>query len=316
MSELTGLREIGEEGIIAYLCEKFSSEEGITKGIGDDCAVIEREEGYTLLTTDMLVSGDHFNREWQTPEQIGWKSMVVNVSDIAAMGGSPEWGLVSIALPEDLSFEYLKAIFKGIARASKKYQVDIIGGDTTHGNTLTINITIVGEVEEDHLCLRGDARVGDLVGVTGDLGKSWAGLELLRAGKEGYTDFYLNPECRLDVARQIAPHTNAMIDVSDGLASEVNHICDESCVGAEIERSKIPISRETEAAAERLGKDPLRWALSGGEDFELIYTVPEDELKKIDKSQRIKIGRVTEEGVFLLDGEEEVLNGGYDHFSS
>ncbi|MFW6195943.1 MAG: thiamine-phosphate kinase [Thermoplasmatota archaeon] len=311
---MTDISDVGEFGLIEKIAERVKAKEGLYKGIGDDCAVLENESDYTLLTTDMLVSGDHFNRDWHSPWQIGWKSIVVNVSDIAAMGGYPEWGLVSIALPDDVDYEYVDEIFKGMIEASEKYNLSIIGGDTTHGDLLVINITLIGTVENENLCMRSDAEVGDLICVSGDLGKSWAGLDLFRAGKEGYTDFYLQPDCRLDLARKLAPHVNAMIDVSDGLASEVNHICDESGVGASVEKDKVPISDKTRETGKGLNKDPMFWALSGGEDFELVFTISKENFDEIKDTKPIIVGEITEEGRYLLNGEKKPLEGGYKHF--
>lgn len=311
---MTDISDVGEFVLIERIAEKIKEKEGLVKGIGDDCAVLEDEEEYKLLTTDMLVSGDHFNRNWHSPWQIGWKSIIVNVSDIAAMGGYPEWCLVSIALPDDVDYEYVEDIFKGMIDASEKYDLSIIGGDTTHGDLLVINITLIGKVEKENLCMRGDAEVGDLICVSGDLGKSWAGLDLLRAGKEGYTEFHLQPDCRLELGRKLAPHVNAMIDVSDGLASEVNHICDESGVGATVEKDKVPISDRTREAGEILDKGPMFWALSGGEDFELVFTIPEERLDGIEDTNPIVVGKITEEGRYIVNGKKKPLEGGYKHF--
>ncbi len=313
------LGDLGESGLIGKIKERLNSEadQRVFKGIGDDCAVLRGKDGkkYSLLTTDMLVEGDHFNLDWQTPRQIGWKTVVANVSDIAAMGGLPTWGLLSIAFPEDTTVSFTDELFEGIEAASSEYGLKIVGGDTTHGDNLTINLTILGEVEDDFLSMRGDADVGDMICVSGDLGKSWAGLELLRAGKKGYTDYYLRPECRLKYAREIAPDVNAMIDVSDGLASETTHISVESGLGAEIKKENIPISEKTRRTGERLNKDPLQWALSGGEDFELVFTVPPEKLDLLKDLDPIVVGDMIEEGLYLVDGERKKLKGGYDHFS-
>ncbi|MFP3872062.1 MAG: thiamine-phosphate kinase [Candidatus Aenigmatarchaeota archaeon] len=312
------LSELGESGLIdkiAGMLEHFD-DPALVKGVGDDCAVLRsHDDKYSLLTTDMLVEGDHFNREWQNPWQIGWKSMIVNISDIAAMGGLPKWGLISIAFPEDVTVSFTEDLFQGMVDAADNYDLNLIGGDTTHGDDLVINVTLIGEVEEEYLSMRSGAEVDDIICVSGDLGKSWAGLELFRAGKGGYTDYYLQPDCRLELAREIAPYVNAMIDVSDGLASEVTHICVESGVGAEVEREKVPISEKTRKTGENLGKDPMMWALSGGEDFELVFTVSPKDLDKIC-DDIVEVGRITEKGLFLIDetGEKKGLEGGYDHF--
>ncbi len=309
------LSDIGEFGLIEKIAKKFESDEEIFKGIGDDCAVLENEDDYTLMTTDMLVEGDHFNLDWQTPWQIGWKSVIVNISDIAAMGGLPKWGLVSIAFPDDIEVDFAEDIFDGMAEASEKHGMKIIGGDTTHGDLLTINVAVVGRVEKENLCMRGDAEIGDFICVSGDLGKSWAGLELFRAGEKGYTDYYLQPNCRLNTARMIAPYVNAMIDVSDGLSPEVRHICEESKVGAEIEKTKIPISEKTRRTGKKLNIDPFKWALYGGEDFELVFTIPSQRISKIEKENAIIVGKILEEGMYLVNGEKKELGVGYDHFN-
>ncbi len=313
---MTDIRELGEFGLLERLTGNIRTDAGIIKGIGDDTAVLVAGEGdHELVTTDMLVSGDHFNTDWHSPWQIGWKSMIVNVSDIAAMGGLPDYALVSMALPDDIQVESLDEVFKGMLKACEKYGFTIIGGDTTHGDQLVINVVMLGHVEKNSLRLRSDAHEGDIICLTGDLGKSWAGLELLRAGKEGYTDFHLRPDCRLETARKLAPYVNAMIDVSDGLASEVNHICRESRLGAEIILEDIPISERTIETGKKLGKDPMEWALSGGEDFELLYTVSEEQYEKIKSTKPIMIGKITEKGVYIIDhNKKSPLTGGYDHF--
>ncbi len=313
---MTDIGELGEFGLLDRLTGDIKAVEGVFKGIGDDCAVLDTADDYhKLVTTDMLVSGDHFRTDWHSPWQIGWKSMIVNVSDIASMGGLPDHALISMALPDDTQVEFLEGVFQGMLHACDRYGFTIIGGDTTHGDQLVINVVMIGHVERDLLSLRSDAKVGDIICLTGDLGKSWAGLELLRAGKEGYTDFYLQPDCRLEIARKLAPHVNAMIDVSDGLASEVNHICRESAVGAEVFMDDIPISQRTKKTGEILGKDPMSWALSGGEDFELLYTVSEERFDDIKETEPIVIGKITKEGAYLIDGENRLpLKGGYDHF--
>lgn len=314
---MTKLSELGEFNLIKKISQRFDNDEDLFKGIGDDCAVTKYDDNiYQLFTTDMLVEGDHFNREWQSPYQIGWKSIIVNISDIAAMGGYPKWGLVSIAFPSDTELEFANGIFDGMREASTEHDMSIIGGDTTHGDRLVINVAIVGEVERENLSLRSDAERGDLICVTGDLGKSWAGLELFRAEKEGYTDYYLNPQCRLEEARKLAPHVNAMIDVSDGLASEVNHICDESEVGAEVSKEKVPISDKTKKTGKKLDIEPMKWALGGGEDFELVFTIEPEGLKQIPDIESTVVGEITEKGRYLIDGEKKELGGGYDHFNA
>jgi thiamine-monophosphate kinase len=268
----------------------------------------------------MLVCGDHFRLDWMTPKQVGAKAVEANVSDIASMGGLPKYALVSIALPEDAEIEMVGELYAGMRKAAAKYGLEIVGGNTTHSRTMTIDLSIIGFVEKDRLTLRSGAKVGDLICTTGDLGKSTAGLELLRARKKGYTQYYKNPKCRLREARKIAEHANSMIDVSDGLASEVGHICKMSGVGAEVYAEKIPISAKTRAAARAVGKNPLNYALHGGEDYELVFTVPKSKLKKIKVACPITVvGRILPKkaGRWLLEGgKTKPLGGGFDHFKT
>jgi len=315
----------GEFALIERLCGDIPRK-NVVVGIGDDCAVLDFDEKhYLLVTTDMLVEKDHFRRDWYSPYQIGKKAMEANVSDIAAMGGFVETAFVAISLTGDMDVEFMDELYRGMKDVCEKFDFVIAGGDTTHGGLFVVTITLLGKVEKESLCLRGHARPGDIICVSGDLGKSWAGLELLLAGRKADTDGlkqavqdHLEPSCRMDIARNLAPHVNAMIDVSDGLASEVNHICDESGTGAVVHKDKIPLSGSTRGAGRLLGKDPYSWALNGGEDFELVFTIPEEKLKTIEHLGPVVVGRVLEEkeGRWLegSDGKRVALKGGFDHF--
>ena len=330
----------GEFGLIENLTQDFSNfHSEVKKGIGDDCAVIDLGDKYQLISSDTLVANDHFNLNWSTPEQVGMKAVEVNVSDIFACGGIPKYILVSLVLTRDLDAEIIQGIYRGIQQKCEEYKIDLIGGDTTHGNELVINVTILGEVEKitnyelqitnnkNSLKLRSHAKIGDLICVTGDLGGSTAGLEYLRKFNDAqklkqefpylYTR-HLEPIARRDAINRVSTVANAMIDVSDGLASEVRHICEQSNCGAEVDFSKIPLHSETKLCAEKLGKIPEDWALSGGEDFELVFTIPEEAFRK-DAINRVStvIGKILpkDEGVWLLKNEKrEELKGGYDHF--
>jgi len=314
----------GEFALIARLCSDIP-EKNVVVGIGDDCAVMEYdEEHYLLVTTDMLVEKDHFRRDWYTPYQIGKKAMEANVSDIAAMGGFGEAAFIAVSLTSELDVEFMEEFYRGMTEVCEEYGFVIAGGDTTHGGLFVITITLLGKVKKEQLCLRGHAKPGDFICVSGDLGKSWAGLELLLEDvspgtpllKQAVKD-HLEPSCRMDIAGELAPHVNAMIDVSDGLASEVNHICDESNVGAEVLKNRILLSDSTREAGRVLGKDPYHWALNGGEDFELVFTIPKERLKNIKHLKPVVVGRILEEkeGRWLVDGDGKVaLKGGYDHF--
>ena len=322
LTKMTSIKEFGGEfALIGAIAGKLGQawDKNIVKGIGDDAAVFKHDNKYYMLwTVDMMVEGDHFSRKWSTPRQIGMKSMESNVSDIAAMGGFPKYALVSISLPEDVTIEFVKEMYGGMHAVAEKYDFSIVGGNTTRGKSIVIDVTVIGFVEKDRLRLRSGARVGDLVCVTGDLGKSRAGLELLLAGKAGYTRGHLEPKCRLPEARVISKHANAMIDVSDGLASEVTHLCEMSGTGALILKHSIPLSRQTKTAAKIVGKDPYDYALNGGEDYELLFTVGREKLREIRLRTPVTVvGIVTarKHGIKISDGKTlSNLKGGYDHF--
>ncbi|WP_319409315.1 thiamine-phosphate kinase [uncultured Desulfosarcina sp.] len=299
----------------------------LVAGIGDDAAVIGGsfpDGDYLLVTTDMLVENSHFRRDWATPLQIGIKSVACNVSDIAAMGGTPTFMFVSLALAPDTEVGWVESLYKGMAEACRRYGVVLAGGDTTHGEAATISITLLGRVSPENLRLRSHARPGELLCVTGPLGGSAAGLALLAAGLEPppyLKEKHLAPVCRLDVSPGIAPVARAMVDISDGLAAEVNHICDQSGTGAEIAVADIPIDPSVRLAASLTGKDPLDFALSGGEDFELLFSISPENKQLLEKKglQVMAIGWVTEaESNRMLsfpDGKRIPLSGGYNHFS-
>jgi len=316
------VKDFGGEFALIDLISREKKDAGVVVGIGDDCAVLKYgSKNFLLWTVDMMVSGDHFRLDWMTPEQVGAKCVEANVSDIAAMGGLAKYALVSIALPDDTQIEMVEKLYAGLREAAEKYNLEIVGGNTTHSETLTLDFSIMGFVEKDRLCLRSGALEDELLCVTGDLGKSKAGLELLLLGEKGYTSAYLTPKCRLFEAREIAKHASGMIDVSDGLASEVGHICEMSGVGAEVYAKDVPISAETKKAAEQVGKIPLDFALRGGEDYELVFTVKEEDLPKIMVDCPITVvGKILsgKDGVVLVDedGGKSPLGGGYDHFKT
>ena len=319
----------GEFALIDRLARRSpTTHPDLLAGIGDDAAVIDRtftDGDYLLVTTDMLVENSHFRRDWATPSQIGAKSVACNVSDIAAMGGTPTFMFVSLVLASDSDVAWVEALYQGMADACRRYGLVLAGGDTTHGDAVTISITLLGRVSPSDLRLRSHARPGELLCVTGHLGGAAAGLAMLSAGLDPYDylrDKHLNPGCRLDVAPTIAPLARAMIDISDGLAAEVNHLCDQSGTGAEIIAADIPIHPTVREAARLTGKDPLAFALSGGEDFELLFSIsPQNRQRLEDKGlEAIVVGRVTSASLgrrlILPDGSKTFLPGGYNHFSS
>jgi thiamine-monophosphate kinase len=258
---------------------------GVETGIGDDAAALSLTAGAVLLaTTDLLIEDVHFRHAWSSPCDIGWKAMAVNLSDIAAMGGHPRWALVAVALPVSTEVEALDALFAGMREAAAPHGVVIVGGDTSaspHG--WMINVTLLGE-HTGRPKLRSMAKPGDAVAVTGTLGRSAAGLALLEMaeardrGLAGMlvelTGAHLRPTPRLAEGRWLGaqPSVHAMMDCSDGLSTDLGHICRESGVGARIALDRLPLGPALHEAARALGKDPLEWATSGGEDYELLLT--------------------------------------------
>ncbi|MEK6892101.1 MAG: thiamine-phosphate kinase [Nanoarchaeota archaeon] len=311
----------GEFGLIDRInrgIKLFSK--GVISGIGDDAAVLKYDKNsYMLLTTDMLVENDHFSLKFSTPMQIGMKAVEQNVSDIAAMGGIPKFAVISIALPNDIDAEFVDGLYKGINKKAKEYKISIVGGNITHSREIVINISLIGFVEKKFLALRSGAEIGDLIFCSGDVGKSTAGLELLRHNKKGKSiEPHLEPKSRLDLARKLVKTgINSMIDVSDGVASEVKHICDESKVGAVIYADKIPISKNTIFDSRKIGKDAVDFALYGGEDFELVFTANKNKLKQLKKFDVKVIGNIVDKkfGIKLIKNNKKIsIESGFDHF--
>jgi thiamine-monophosphate kinase len=318
----------GEFALIDRLAKQSPiTHPNLVNGIGDDSAVISGsfpDGDYLLVTTDMLVETSHFRRDWSTPSQIGIKSVACNVSDIAAMGGLPTFMFVSLALSTDIEVAWVETLYKGMAEACRHYGVVLAGGDTTHAEVTTISITLLGRVSPANLRLRSHARPGELLCVTGPLGGSAAGLALLAAGLDPppyLRDKHLAPVCRLDVSPMIAPVGRAMIDISDGLSAEVNHICDQSGTGAEIVVADIPIHPSVHDAARLTGIDAFDFALSGGEDFELLFSISSYNKRRLEENgvSVSVVGRVTEAAfgrTLLYPSKRKVpLSGGYNHFA-
>jgi len=299
---ITPLSELGEFGLIKRLTKPFECKNSSTiKGVGDDCAIITSEGKQLVVTTDLLVEGIHFDLVYTPLAHLGYKSVAVNLSDVCAMGAIPTQITVSIAASAKFSVESLEQLYDGIRRACSRYDVDLVGGDTTSSMTgLVICITAIGQIPEGKASMRSGAKVGDLICVSGDLGGAYAGFQVLQREKEVFmvnsnsqpdlkkydyvVDRQLKPEPRLDVVRKlmelgIQPHS--MIDVSDGLSSEILHICDQSNCGAKIFESKIPIDAQTEMVAEELNLDAIIFAMNGGEDYELLFTIDAADQSKI-----------------------------------
>lgn len=318
------LADIGEFGLIRRLTEKIELKNSSTiVGVGDDAAVLSFPDKRIVVTTDLLTEGIHFNLMYTPLKHLGYKAVVVNLSDVYAMNATPRQITVSIALSSKFSLEAIDELYSGIHLACEKYGVDLVGGDTTTSLTgLTISITAIGEGTEDELVFRSGAKVNDLLCVTGDLGGAYMGLQLLERENEVFKvnpnlqpqlDNYsyilerqLKPEARSDI-KAILETLNikptSMIDISDGLSSEILHICKASNVGCNIYEDKIPLDRQTKDFAEELNINPLVAALNGGEDYELLFTVPLNAYDAIKKEFDITIiGHITEakEGANLI----------------
>jgi thiamine-monophosphate kinase len=284
----------------------------VSLGIGDDAALLRPMPGHeTILTCDWFLEGTHFLREKHPPDAVGWKCLARAVSDVAAMGGVPRCFLLSLALPMSHTGRWLDLFLGGLRHASRKFQCALAGGDTTRRNEILINITVAGEVRVGHAVLRSRARVGDILYVSGLLGEAELGLQLVLRGK-GFAARknpllrkHLYPEPRLELARWLAAEeiVTAMMDLSDGLSSDLPRLCARSTVGATLEREKIPQTRIPDVAL-KYAHDPVQLALHGGDDYELLFTVPPGKAKLLPKTFQgvglTRIGKITRERDLLV----------------
>jgi thiamine-monophosphate kinase len=341
------LQDIGEFTLIERLMEVLGpagmgAGQGVIRGIGDDTAVLQNTPGTRLLAScDMMIEGRHFDLAYFSPRELGWKALAVNLSDIAAMGGRPRWVMVSLGLKPELKVTFVEEIYAGIAELASHFGVIIVGGDTCSSpERLVIDICILGEAYRSEVSYRSGASEGDLILVTGKLGSAAAGLALLRAGSkaeiggaEELRMAHLKPMPRIREASLLIRSglVGAMNDISDGLASELHEIVQASGCGARIWAERLPISQEAASLARRMGAEPQDWALYGGEDYELLLTIPGGkgsplQVRKLNRTL-VKatgtplsfIGRIfPDPGVVEIvqpNGEiEPLLPGGYDHF--
>ncbi len=339
----TELEQLGEFRLIKHLTKGFDVKNKSTVfGIGDDAAVLEfNENEYRLVSTDSLIEGIHFNLMYTPLKHLGYKSVVVNISDICAMNGKAEQITVSIAVSNRFPVEALEELYEGIQLACKHYNVDLVGGDTTSSlSGLCINITAIGRVKKEKITYRSGAKEHDLVVVTGDLGGAYMGLQVLEREKEV---FKTNPEIQPDleghdyiIGRQLKPEARedvvrfleelnviptSMIDISDGLASEILHICENSDTGCYIYDEKIPIDGKTSLTAIEFNLDPATCALNGGEDYELLFTISQKDYDKIKGNPHMTvIGHITDkkDGKYYVDKNGSVIElkaQGWTHFN-
>jgi len=314
--EKTSLAELGEFGLINHITKYFKINHASTiKAIGDDAAVLEASEKQTLITTDLLVEGVHFDLSYMPLKHLGYKAVMVNLSDVYAMNGVAEQITVSIAVSNRFPLEAIEELYAGIQLACETYNVDLIGGDTTSSTTgMLISVTAIGKAEKEDIVYRNGAKETDLIVVSGDLGAAYLGLQVLEREKQVFKvnpqsqpdlDSYtylierqLKPEARKDIAgilKELEVKPTAMIDISDGLSSEIMHICSLSEVGCKIYEEKLPLDPQVISACEEFDIDSTMVALSGGEDYELLFTVPIADFEKIKTNPNFSIiGHVTD----------------------
>jgi thiamine-monophosphate kinase len=326
----TSIRELGKIGLIDHISRKTEHENASTiLGIGDDSAVINSGKSLTLVSTDLLLEGIHFNMVYTPPKHLGYKAVIRAISDIYAMNGNPEQVLISLGISSRFTLEQIDELYDGLYLACEKYKIDLVGGDTTSSLTgLTIGVTAIGSVEKERIVNRNGARPNDLICVTGDLGASFMGLQLLErerrlfekkevsqpdlAGYEYIVGRQLKPEFPSVVIEELQAAgimPTSMIDVTEGLASDLLQICKLSNTGCRIFYSKIPIDYETSRLAEEFDLDPMTPALNGGEDYELLFTIPLEHFETIKQIRSVKvIGHITVPGSGTLiagdDGSE------------
>lgn len=343
---MTDIAKLGEFGLIRHLTKDVKTENKSTLyGVGDDCAVLHYPDSEVLVTTDMLMEGVHFDLTYIDLRHLGYKSAMVNISDIFAMNGVPRQMTVSLALSKRFTVEDMEEFYDGLRTACQKWNVDIVGGDTTSSYTgMAVSITCIGEARKDDIVYRNGAKDTDLICVSGDLGAAYMGLQLLEreksvyyqqvdearkkndkralealanfqpdfAGKEYLLQRQLKPEARGDITARLAElniRPTAMMDISDGLSSELHHICSQSGCGCRIYEKNIPIDYQTAVMAEELNMNVTTCALNGGEDYELLFTVPIGDHEKIESMEDVKtIGHITRQelGLKLVsrDGNE------------
>lgn len=336
------ISELGEFGLISRLTEDVKLvNEGTVKGVGDDCAVLaQHSELQTLVTTDLLLEGVHFDLTYVPLQHLGYKAVMVNLSDIYAMNGTPRQVTVSLGISKRFTVEDIEALYSGMRLACERHNVDIVGGDTTSSLTgLTISITAIGEAEPSRVTYRSGAHDTNLICVSGNLGAAYMGLQLLErekavynqqlreaqekgeelpafepdfTGREYLLERQLKPEARRDIVEALAKagiQPTSMIDISDGLSSEVMHLCKESNVGCRIYEERLPLDYQTAAMAEEFSMNVSTCALNGGEDYELLFTVPLSCNEVISQMEDIRIiGYVTQpqlgKALITRDGQE------------
>ena len=339
-NERTEVKEYGEFGLIDHLTGTFGLEQKSSiRGVGDDAAVIDAGDKLSVVSTDLLVEGVHFDLMYTPLAHLGYKAVIVNISDIYAMNAIPTQITVSIAISNRMSVEALNEFYTGIKFACDRYGVDLVGGDTTTSvQGFTISVTAIGQVSKGKQVYRSGAKPGDIICVSGDLGAAYMGLQLLEREKQVYLEApdskpdlegqdlivgrFLKPEARKDIIDLFSDFDckpNAMMDISDGLSSELHHISKQSEVGVKIFEEKLPIVEETSIMALKFNIDPMVCALNGGEDYELLCVIPDEEYKKLPEENGLTaIGEILDEdegiNIITRSGKShELLAQGWQH---
>ena len=327
----TPLSELGEFKLIEHLTDHFQvSQESTIKGIGDDAAVLNFGKKQIVVSTDLLIEGVHFDLSYAPLKHLGYKAVVVNLSDIYAMNATATQVTISIAVSNRFPLEALEELYAGITLAAKFYNVDVVGGDTTSSTSgLIISVTAIGEVEKGKEVLRSGAKPNDLIVVTGDVGGAFMGLQVLEREKEVFKvnpnnqpdlsmytyiiERQLKPEARKDIVellKELDVKPTSMIDVSDGISSEIIHLCKQSKVGADVYETKIPLDPQVISTCEEFNLDSTTVALNGGEDYELLMTISQEDFSKIKGNPNLTvIGYITEEdrGMHLVTRADEKI---------
>lgn len=342
MSERTELNQLGEFGLIEHLTKNIELQNASSVlGVGDDAAVIDHFGKQTVVTTDLLVEGVHFDLTYTPLKHLGYKSVIVNLSDVYAMNAIPTQIILSIGISNRFSLEALDEFYEGVYAACRRYGVDLVGGDTTSSQKgFIISVTAIGEVAPDKFVKRSTAQKGDLLCVSGDLGAAYVGLLFLEREKKIFMESpgvqpdlegesyvigrLLKPEARKDIIEFFAKSEiipTSMMDISDGLSSEILHICKESNLGCVLYEEKIPVAEDMKKAAFKFEIDPTACALSGGEDYELLFTIPPTEYEKLVLNEEISVvGYMTEpeQGAHIITkggGKHAITAQGWNHLN-
>jgi thiamine-monophosphate kinase len=333
MASRTSIRKVGEFGLIKLIERTLFSpkkQSGLVIGIGDDAAVFETARGkWNVITVDAMAEGIHFDLRYTDFRKLGWKAMASNLSDLAAMGAEPKWALINLTIPDKIKVEDIKELYRGISGCAKKFHIRVIGGNITRAkNDFVISITALGEAEKNKILTRRNAKNGDVIAVTGDLGASHAGLRILqnklRSGIYGHVvRKHLTPEPRtkwVQLLKKSGVKIHACIDISDGLSSDLKHVCDASKVGAELSLDQLPIHSATKQAAKALNEKDINYALQGGEEYELLMTLAPlqfEKAKKILGKRITAIGRINAslQITVIRNGKRATISAkGFKHF--